>query len=141
MRSANLSRRIPVDTSAYFPLTDVRQSNHRAAIAVRAQLVAERWRLFTTNYLVAETHALILIRFGRHLAATLLSRIDQSPTTIVRVSYRDEQQARAIIYGYDDKNFSLTDAISFAVMERLRIPTAFSFAHNFAQYGFSLLGA
>jgi predicted nucleic acid-binding protein len=34
----------------------------------------------------------------------------------------------------------LTDAISFAVMERLRIPQAFTFDHNFAQFGWNVLG-
>jgi uncharacterized protein len=57
------------------------------------------------------------------------------------VTAEDELRTRQIIYRYDDKNFSLTDATSFAVMERLRITTAFTFDHNFAQYGFQLLGA
>ncbi len=59
---------------------------------------------------------------------------------IVRVSQRDEQQAQAIILRYDDKNFSYTDATSFAVMERLRIGPAFTFDHNFAQYGIEMIG-
>jgi len=71
----------------------------------------------------------------------MLDRVDRSSTLIERVGPEDEQRARQIIYQYDDKNFSLTDAASFAVMERLRIATAFTFDHNFAQYGFQLLGA
>lgn len=64
----------------------------------------------------------------------------RSGTTVVRVSAEDEERARAIIFQYDDKDFSLTDALSFAVMERLRIRAALSFDRNFAQYGFQLLG-
>ncbi len=48
----------------------------------------------------------------------------------------DEAFARAIIYRYTDKTFSLTDAISFAVMERLGIATPFTFDSDFRQYGF-----
>ena len=40
---------------------------------------------------------------------------------------------------YQDKDFSLTDAISFAVMERLQITQAFTFDRHFAQYGFTLV--
>jgi uncharacterized protein len=59
----------------------------------------------------------------------------------VWVTPADVERAKAIIYQYDDRDFSLTDATSFAVMERLRIPTAFTFDRHFAQYGFTVLTA
>lgn len=40
---------------------------------------------------------------------------------------------------HDDKDFSFTDALSFAVMERLRIRTAFSLDRHFAQFGWTLV--
>ena len=48
--------------------------------------------------------------------------------------------AREIVFGYSDKDFSLTDATSFAVMERLRIPQAFTLDQNFAQFGWGMIG-
>ncbi|HLH22707.1 MAG TPA: PIN domain-containing protein [Chloroflexota bacterium] len=131
--------RVLVDTSAYYAIAASESTRHGAAVRILRGLDGRPTRLFTTNYILAEIHALLLIRRGRDLAARVLREIDQSPTAIVRVSYRDEQRAREIIHRYDDKNFSLTDATSFAVMERLRIPTAFSFDHNFVQYGLQLL--
>jgi predicted nucleic acid-binding protein len=53
---------------------------------------------------------------------------------------QDEQRAREIIFSQTDKPCSHTDATSFAVMERLRIGTAFTFDRHFAQYGFAVLG-
>jgi len=58
---------------------------------------------------------------------------------VVRARAADEVRARHIIYQYDDKAFSMTDAISFAVMERLHITRAFTFDRHFAQYGFTVL--
>ena len=128
-----------VDRSAYFALAYSRESNHAAARAIADRLARERWRLFTTNFILAETHALILTRLNRAVALQVLTQIDQSPTTIIRISPTDELRARATIGQYQDKDFSLTDALSFVVMERLGIASAFSFDRNFAQYGFSLL--
>lgn len=134
-------RQALVDTSAYFALTYSRERTHAQALAIASRLQAERWRLFTTNFILAETHALLLTRLNRVVAARVLREIDNSPTTIVRVSAADEQRARQVIYQYQDKDFSLTDAASFAVMERLHIPHAFTFDRNFAQYGLAVLTA
>ena len=140
MRKLPLPRRVFIDTSAYFTLTDQRERNHPQALSVRNRLIAGRWRLFTTDFILAETHALLLVRLGRATAARVLQEIDRSLVTIVRVSAADERRARQIVAQYDDKDFSLTDATSFAVMERLRIGTAFSFDRTFAQYGLQVVG-
>jgi predicted nucleic acid-binding protein len=54
---------------------------------------------------------------------------------VIRVRASDEERARDIVYRYTDKDFSLADAISFVVMDRLQITRAFTFDHHFAQYG------
>ena len=59
--------------------------------------------------------------------------------TTIRVGRADEERARAILNQYSDKDFSLTDATSFVVMERLGISDAFCFDRNFAQYRFNVL--
>jgi predicted nucleic acid-binding protein len=129
-----------VDSSAFFALATRRDVNHEAARTIQNRLIGERWRLFTTNFVVAETHALVLNRVNRALAFRMLQEIDRSATTtIVRVSPADEVRARTIIEQYQDKDFSLTDATSFAVMERLGLTTAFAFDRNFTQYRLTVL--
>lgn len=127
------------DTGAYFALSVVRDSNHAPARTISRQLIAERWRLYTTNFILAETHALFLNRVGRREALRVLGEIERSATTMVRVTAADERRARAIIERYTDKDFTLTDATSFAVMERLGVGHAFTFDRNFTQYGFTVL--
>src|SRR5438034_1036443 len=122
-RRASQGRRTLVDTSAYFALLDADDANHAQALAIRDRVIAEGWRLFTTSFVLAETHALLLNRLSQPIATRFLREMGESPTTLVWVTPADVQRATAIIYRYTDKDFSLTDATSFAVMERLRIPS------------------
>jgi len=128
-----------LDTSAYYALTDRGEHTHQTAQRIRQRLIAQRWRLFTTNFILAETHALLLSRLGSHTALRVLLEIDRSNTTIIRITASDERAARALLEQYDDKAFSLTDALSFVVMERLAISHAFTFDRNFTQYGLPAL--
>ena len=133
-------RRVLVDSAAYYAFMDVKSLEHSRSVVVLEQLATQHRRLFTTNCVIAETHSLLLNQVGRDIAARALEWIDEGATTIVRVSTADERRAREIIVLHDDKDYSLTDATSFAVMERLRIGVAFTFDRHFAQYGFAALG-
>jgi uncharacterized protein len=134
--SAGLPRRIFIDTSAYFATINRNDASHEPSRALMEVLSTRQVRMFTTNFVVAELHALALTRFNRHVAAQALDALDTSSlTTVVRVSMGDEVRAREIIRRYTDRDYALTDALSFAVMERLRITHAFSLDRHFAQYG------
>src|SRR5262245_11814752 len=103
------SRRVLVDSSAYFALAVVRDTFHELAEAVASRLEQERCFLFATNFVIAETYALLVTRAGGRIARAILQTIDASAaTTFIRVSARDERRAREIIFQYDDKDFSLT---------------------------------
>ena len=131
--------RVFVDTGGYFALTSSKDQNHGAAITIMRALIVGRFRLYTSNFVLAELHALLLTRIGRRTAFDTLTAIDASDTTIVRATQDDEARARQIIARYDDKSFSLTDATSFAIMDRLGITRAFAFDANFSQYGLTVL--
>jgi predicted nucleic acid-binding protein len=129
-----------VDSGAFFALASTRDENHLAAGRIHARILDARQRLVTTNFVLAELHALTLGRHGPRFALQVLQRIDTGGALIVRVSNADELRARQVLARYDDKDFSLTDAVSFAIMERLRITSAFAFDRHFLQYGFMVLG-
>jgi predicted nucleic acid-binding protein len=59
-----------VDSSAFLALVNPHDEHHGAARAIWTRLTAERWRTTTSNFVVAETHQLFLIRLGhRHATA------------------------------------------------------------------------
>lgn len=132
-------RRVLVDTSAYYALADGSDSSHNKAVELARRLAVERWRLFTTNFVLAETHALLLRRAGRELARRVVRDIREGSVSVVRVTATDEEKAWALIDQYADKDFSFTDAASFIVAGRLGISHAFSFDRNFWQYGMSAI--
>jgi predicted nucleic acid-binding protein len=133
-------QRVFVDTSAFFAIADTSDQRSDEATAVFLRLTSERASLFTTNYVLAELHALLLARVHRDIALSAAQRIRTSNSvTVIRAEAGDERRAWEIIERYDDKWFSLTDAISFAVMERLRISHAFSLDDDFKQFGWIAL--
>lgn len=98
-------------------------------------MTRERWRLIITNDTVAETHQLVLARSNQWSGLRFLNLVQRGNVRFGRDSEENEAQARAIIRRSTDNDFSLTAAISFAVMERLRIGYAFAFDRHFAQDG------
>ena len=133
------TRFVLVDTSAFFAIFDQRDAFHQTANAVLSEVTRLRRRLVTTNFLVAETHALIIRRRGGVQARRFLRELRISDTEIIRINEEDEARALEIIFQYEDKDFSYVDATSFAVMERLGIDEGFSFDRHFRQYGWRML--
>lgn len=134
MTNQSFAYRVFVDTGAFYAVADADDADHAAAHAIRTKLAEHRSRLFTSNFMIDESYTLLLAHLGYRQAITFLDEITASPITIVRVSADDEQHAQQILRTYDDKRFSVTDATSFAVMERLDIARAFAFDGNFTQY-------
>jgi len=142
MRSAApllTQRRVLVDSSAYLGFLDADDEHHAQARRLFAELARLRYRLYTTNAMLFEAHALILSTLGRKTAGQFLQQVDASSTVVVRVRASDESRARQILFHYTDKDFSFNDAISFVVMERLTIRAAFTFDCDFVQYGLPIL--
>lgn len=123
-------------SSAVLAVLDAADRQHAAALRAATDLARLRCRPFQTTYLRVETHALLLARLGHDAARQWLAEV---PTPIVRPDALDETRGEGIVVRYRDKDFRLCDAISFAVMRRLRVRTAFTFDRHFAQYGLDVV--
>jgi uncharacterized protein len=135
-----LPRRIFLDLSGYLALISTRDAHHVAATEAINLIARKQWRTFTSTYVIAEAHALFLTRLGHDPATLFLRQFERTSTLVLQVRPANVARAQELIYQYDDKNFSLTDATSFVLMERLRIGAALTTDGNFAQYGFQMLG-
>jgi predicted nucleic acid-binding protein len=133
-----VKRAVLWDSSAILALLDADDADHEAAARIAGELADEARPSFVTNYIEVETHALLLRKLGRSLALEWLLR---GGLPVVRVSPQEEQRAKEILEKYSDKDWSLCDSISFAVIDSRRVDAAFSFDRHFLQFaGCRILG-
>ena len=118
-----------VDSSAIVALVDRDDASHGAATAAYRDLVAAGYRLFTTNYVVAETFDLLSTGVGPAVARRWLR---DSKLAVYHADQGDERKAWALVARSEGKRGpSLTDAISLVVMGRLEVADAFAVDPNF----------
>lgn len=118
-----------------------RDQRHRAAVRTWRALRLQKRGLVTSSLVVAETHALIVRAggFDRGLAFLDALFLAAGP----EIAWVDEEVMRSALdrwlRPYRDKRWSLTDAVSFEIMEREGIREAFAFDRHFVQAGFRLV--
>lgn len=126
------------DSSAILALLDADDADHEQAVAVAVRVASERRPSFITNYIEAEAHALLLRKLGRVIAREWLLT---AALPVLRVLPQEEERAKLILARHTDKDWSLCDAISCAVLESRGLRMVFTFDHHFRQYGrFDILG-
>ena len=129
-----------VAAGAWVGLSYDRDGNHERANECYSRLLTERRSLVTTNLAVAEAHAVLLRRSGYLPAVRLLELLRVSRFIFTLYPGAElHAQAEAIPRRYSDQDFSLTDAVSFALMRERGICQALAFDHHFATAGFALL--
>ena len=127
----NVTRGVLWDSSAILALLDADDADHEPAVAIARRIASEKRPSFITNYIEVEVHALLLRKLGRTLAREWLLT---GGLPVIRALPQEEDRAREIIARRSDKDWSLCDAISFAVLEMRGTRRAFTFDRHFLQY-------
>ncbi|MDQ3521423.1 MAG: type II toxin-antitoxin system VapC family toxin [Gemmatimonadota bacterium] len=129
-----------LDASYVIALSATTDQHHRRAIVLSERLEASRIRLVTTRAVVLEIgNALSKLRY-REAAVTLLNAIENDPMIEV-VPLAEPLYARALEFYQQraDKEWGLTDCISFIVMRERGIGEALTADEHFRQAGFRVL--
>jgi predicted nucleic acid-binding protein len=100
-------KRVFVDTSGFFALLVEEDQFHQYARLLFQRANAERWRLVTTNVVIIETYALLLVRShrGRHDALRFLDMIEKDAYQVERIRKTDEARAIALVRAHQDKTY------------------------------------
>ena len=126
------------DTSALLAVLDAGDLKHTAAKAAWEKLLGGEADIVTHNYIFVETSALVLRRLG--LEALRVFEADIVPILhIVWVTPEVHEAAVGAHLLAARRALSLVDCVSFEVMRRAGLRSAFAFDTHFSESGCELL--
>ena len=126
-----------LDTGYVIALEAADDQYHDAALKHWQSLSASLPKIVTTSYIFDEVVTFFNSR-GQHAKAVELGKRLMSSTS-VQLIHVDENlffEAWQYFEQFSDKSYSLTDCISFVLMEQLKIRTVLTFDNHFVQAGF-----
>ena len=133
--------RVAIDTSALLALASPRDQYHTRAVTTARQFVTLGGRWVGSVLVLAELHGHVLQRRGPTVARHILTTLRYDPAYVWCEVTLDLIDAANSMWleRFGDQRFSLTDAVTFALMKRERMTTAFAFDQNFVTAGYRLL--
>jgi predicted nucleic acid-binding protein len=127
-----------VDTSAILAVLDAGDTNHTQAKAVWERTLGAGEELVSHNYILVETSAVIQRRLG--LEAVCVFERDIVPVLrLVWVTREVHETAASAHLLAARRTLSLVDCVSFEIMRRTGIRSAFAFDRHFQEYGYELI--
>jgi predicted nucleic acid-binding protein len=125
------------DTSYYVALLGERDQYHAKAVALAGSYYG---RIVTTDFVLLEVGNWLSRTADRALFVELLQTLSADPETTVIPATRELFEAGCSLFARrTDKDWSLTDCISFVAMRQERLAEAFTADHHFEQAGFKAL--
>ncbi len=127
--------KIYMDTAAFLAILNANDQFHPAAQQSWKEVIESDSVLFSSNYVLLETTALLQHRFG--IKAVRLFESDMQP--IVEVVWIDElihKRAMGALLAANRRDLSLVDCTSFDIMRQFEIDKAFTFDPHFREQGF-----
>lgn len=134
------TKEVFVDTSGFFALLCTKDPAHAEAKRRMQAFAKARRRMVTTDGVLDETFSLLKARGLRHLCATFWRMVEGSRS--LRVEWTQPArfaQAAEFFLKQIDQDYSLTDCVSFLVMQEHALADALTTDHHFQIAGFRAL--
>lgn len=133
-------RRVFLDTAYAIALSSTSDRHHEQALLLSEELEADSARLVTTHAIVIEIgDALAKLRY-RQASVDLLGALEADPNMeIVPMTEGLYRTAAQLYRSRADKEWGMTDGISFTVMKQRAIRSALTTDEHFVQAGFDAL--
>jgi len=129
-----------LDTSYLIAVESADDQHHKAASEHWRSLLKSPRRLVTSSYVLVEVVTLLNNRRSHSKAVELGNNLLSSRLfNVVHVNEELFYEAWRYFQKYKDKRYSLTDCVSFVLMNKLGIEEALTFDKHFTQAGFKKL--
>jgi len=127
-----------IDTSALLAVLDADDTSHKASRPFWESIISAGDTLVSHNYVLVETSALTLRKLG--LEALRVLETDIVPILrVIWVTREIHNTSASVQLVASRRSLSLVDCVSFEIMRRSGIRTAFSFDRHFKEYGYEIL--
>ena len=135
-----MKQQIFMDTAFLLAVIDNSDTFHNIATECYQQLIKERWSIITTDAVLIEIGNGLSKPQWRKVAYNWITKIRKSRTIFTVIPTTPEILKKALeLYGSRlDKEWGLTDCISFIVMQEHHLTTALTIDHHFEQAGYQI---
>ena len=127
-----------IDTAAFLAVLNANDQFHSSARHTWDEILSSDSPLFSSNYVILETTALLQHRFG--IEALRLFEIDILP--VVEIAWVDEtihKQGLSALLAANRRDLSLVDCTSFEIMRQTGMDRVFTFDPHFREQGFKVI--
>jgi hypothetical protein len=133
--------RVLVDTSALLALSHAGDQHHRRAVEIAGRHRSGGGTFVGTTLVLSELYSHLLYLRDVAVARSALRHLLDDPIQEWLEVGRDlvGDASSHWLTRFEDQRFSLVDAVSFEVMRRENVTSAFAFDHHFEVAGFELL--
>ena len=135
-----LGSEVLLDTAYAVALSATNDEHHKRAVILSEQLERERTRLITSRAVVLEIGNTLAKQRYRSAAIELLESLEADPAVEI-ISITEELYKRAfeLYRERSDKEWGITDCISFVIMQERGLKAALTTDEHFEQAGFQAL--
>lgn len=127
-----------IDTAAFIAVLNANDQNHPAAKKAWTEILSADSNLFSSNYVILETTALLQHRFG--IDAVRMFESDILPVVdIIWVDETIHKQGMSALLVANRRNLSLVDCTSFEIIRQFGMEEVFTFDHHFHEQGFIVI--
>jgi predicted nucleic acid-binding protein len=127
-----------IDTAAFLAVLNANDDYHPVANQSWEEILASDSVLYSTNYVILETTALLLHRFGVDAVRLFESAI----LPIIEIAWVDKavhRQGISALLVANRRDLSLVDCTSFEIMRQFGLEIAFTFDLHFYEQGFTVI--
>ena len=129
-----------LDAAYAIALSSTKDQHHERAVSLAKKLEADGSRLVTTRAVILEIGNALARQRHRSAAVILLEALEKDPNVeIIPLSEPLYKRAMQFFRERPDKEWGMTDCISFVVMEDRSLTEALTTDEHFPQAGFRAL--